>query len=171
MVIVYVFAKTDGVVRRTHGKYAGKLLSRNVRYKGNRARGNHQLIVRNRFSVCKADSFCLRVNAHSLHSGPDLHTGETGVLFRSIDNQLLTAFNTSPHIIWQPAARIGNVFSFGINRNLCAAVLPHQLCSGFRAGGNASDNNNIHSFSPLPFLYGAKNPAPSLLFYPEIIIA
>ena len=79
----------EELIVNTPEKYAGltgKVLSGNIRDKRNRACGNHQLVIRNGFTVFKADCFRLRVKSHSLHLGPDLHPGETGIFFGCIDD-------------------------------------------------------------------------------------
>jgi len=154
VVIFHIGPKADGVIGGAHGEYARQTDARHLRYKGDGACGDNQLVIGNGFTVGETDIFGGCVYDHGLHLRPDFHTGQSGILFRRIDNQFLPGLDTPAHIVGQAAARIGDVLTLGIDCDLCAAVLTHQLCGSFRACGNASDNNDIHDICSFIFYCG-----------------
>ena len=144
LVLVHISAQADGVIRSTHGEYAGKVRTGHIGNKGGSAGSDDQLVVGNDFAVCESNGLGSSVNAHSFHLGLDLNAGEAGVLCRGVDDQLVTAFDAAANIVGQAAASIGNILALGVNGDFRAAILTHQLGSGLGTGGNTADYNNVH---------------------------
>ena len=144
LVLVHISAQADGVIRSTHGEYAGKVRTGHIGNKGGSAGSDDQLVVGNDFAVCESNGLGSSVNAHSFHLGLDLNAGEAGVLCRGVDDQLVTAFDAAANIVGQAAASIGNILALGVNGDFRAAILTHQLGSGLGTGGDTADYNNVH---------------------------
>ena len=145
VVLLHIAAQTDGVVRSPHGEYTGQIGSAHVGYEGEGTGGNNQFVIANGFAVGEGDRLCVCVNAHSFHPGTNLGTGEGGELGGGIDDQFLPGFDAAAHVIGQAASGIGNVGSFGVNADFCAAILAQNfgLCLG--TGSHASDYDVFHA--------------------------
>ena len=145
LVLVHISPQADGVVGGPHGEHTGQVDAGNIGNEGHGAGGDDQLIVGDHFAVCEGHGLGGSVNRHSLHPGLDLHTGQAHVLSGGVDDQLLPGLDAAAHIVGQAAAGIGNVLALGVNGDLGAAVPAHQLGSGLGTGGNAANDNNVHT--------------------------
>ena len=116
----------DSVIRRSHTEYSRKILSFHGRNEGNRTRGDDQPVIAflKHRTVRTPEGYLLFpcVKTYSLASGPHNSTRKPGVLFRRIDNQLLSGAYVASDVIGQAAARIGYIRTLRKNFNLGPAV-------------------------------------------------
>ena len=144
VVVIHISAQADGVIGGTHGEYAGQVLAGHIGNEGRRAGGDDQLVVGHHLAVCEGNRLGRSIHFGCLHLGFDLYPGKAHVLFGGVDDELVPGLDQPAYIVGQAAAGIGDILALGVNGDLCAAVLTHQLGGGFGACGNAADDNNVH---------------------------
>ena len=137
-----VCANRHGIIRCAHAEGASKPHTFHWRHKRRGTRRYNQLVI----IFCKtapvgtADGYLLRTAVYADCLAPCLHFGprKSRILFRRIDNQLVSGGNVAANIVWQPTARVGNICTFRIDDNLCLPVEAFELRRGFRTRRHAA---------------------------------
>ena len=153
MIAVHILPQTDGIVRSPHGEHTGKRNTGHAGNKGLRAGGDDQLVIAHNLAVCEGDRLGGSIHGCGFHSRSDLHAGQPPVLFGGVHDELIPGLNRPAHIVGQAAARVGNIPSLGIDRDLGGPVLPHQLGGSLGARGDAANNNNVHTLFSFLFQF------------------
>ena len=144
VILIHIGPQADGVVGGAHGEHAGQGGTRHIGNERSRAGGDDQLVVGSDLAIREGHGLGGSVNLGGFHPGFDLHTGEAHELFGGVDDEFVSGFDGPAHIVGQAAAGIGNIAPLGVDGDLGAAVLTHELRSGLGAGGNAADDDNVH---------------------------